>query len=321
MINVIKLKENILNGYKVTKKDALSLLDSDLELLCKCANELRKHFLGNSFDICTIINGKSGLCSENCKYCAQSSHYKTSIQKYPLVDFNTLKKDALYNENKGILRYSVVTSGKSLSDEELSKVCKSYIKLRNISNISLCASHGLLSLNQFKKLKEAGVTRYHNNLETSRRNFKNICTTHSYDDKINAIKNAMKAGLEVCSGGIFGLGENMEDRIDMAFEILNLGIKSIPINILNPIKGTPYENNSILTIDEICRVIAIYRFIIPNAAIRLAGGRNLMSDKGKKAFLSGANAAISGDMLTTLGITIDEDMKLLKNIGFEVRKI
>lgn len=321
MINVIKLKENILNGYKLTKEDALSLLDSDLELLCKCADELRKHFLGNSFDICTIINGKSGRCSEDCKYCAQSSHYKTSIQKYPLVDFNTLKKDVLYNENKGILRYSVVTSGKSLSDEELSEVCKSYIKLRNTSNISLCASHGLLSLDQFKKLKEAGVTRYHNNVETSRRNFRNICTTHTYDDKINALKNAMKAGLEVCSGGIFGLGENMEDRIDMAFEIRDLGIKSIPINILNPIKGTPYENNSILTIDEICRVIAIYRFIIPNAAIRLAGGRNLMNDKGKKAFLSGANAAISGDMLTTLGINIDEDMKLLKNLGFEVKKI
>lgn len=321
MINVIKLKENILNGYKLTKEDALSLLDSDLELLCKCADELRKHFLGNSFDICTIINGKSGRCSEDCKYCAQSSHYKTSIQKYPLVDFNTLKKDVLYNENKGILRYSVVTSGKSLSDEELSEVCKSYIKLRNTSNISLCASHGLLSLDQFKKLKEAGVTRYHNNVETSRRNFRNICTTHTYDDKINALKNAMKAGLEVCSGGIFGLGENMEDRIDMAFEIRDLGIKSIPINILNPIKGTPYENNSILTIDEICRVIAIYRFIIPNSAIRLAGGRNLMNDKGKKAFLSGANAAISGDMLTTLGINIDEDMKLLKNLGFEVKKI
>ncbi|MEG2739160.1 biotin synthase BioB [Clostridium sp.] len=321
MINVLKLKENILDGYKLTKEDALNLLDSDLELLCTCANELRKHFLGNSFDICTIINGKSGRCSEDCKYCAQSAHYKTSIEKYSLVDFDTLKKDALYNENKGILRYSVVTSGKSLSDKELDEMCKSYIKLKNTSNISLCASHGLLSLNQFQKLKESGVTRYHNNLETSRRNFKNICTTHTYEDKINALKDAMKAGLEVCSGGILGLGENMEDRIDMAFELRNLGITSIPINILNPIKGTPFENNPLVTIDEICRIIAIYRFIIPTSAIRLAGGRNLMSDKGKKAFLSGANAAISGDMLTTLGITIDDDMTLLKNLEFEVKNI
>ena len=171
--------------------------------------------------------------------------------------------------------------------------------------------------NQYKKLKEAGLTRVHNNLETSKGNFKNVCTTHTFDEKIKAIKNAQRAGLNVCSGGIMGLGESMEDRIDMVLEIRSLGILSIPVNMLNPIKGTPFENNKMLTNEDMCRIVAVFRFLIPNAAIRLAGGRGLLEDKGESCFLSGANAAISGDMLTTSGITIKEDMELLEKIGYK----
>lgn len=170
---------------------------------------------------------------------------------------------------------------------------------------------------QFKKLHETGVERVHNNLESSRCHFPEVCTTHSFDDKVNAIKAAQKAGMSVCSGGIMGIGETMEDRIDMALELRSLGINSVPVNILNPIAGTPYEHNKRLSDTEIQRIIALYRFILPKAFIRLAGGRGLLADKGLACFKSGANAAISGDMLTTSGISIDTDMKMIKELGFK----
>ena len=316
---VQQLKSAIINGYQVTKADALMLCGEPLNELCSAANELREHFCGNAFDICTIINGKSGRCSENCKYCAQSGHYCTEVEEYPLLTSDTILKEANYNHTRGILRFSIVTSGRNLSDTEMDEVCESYRAIQENCDISICASHGLLSFEQFQQLKAAGVSRYHNNLETSRRNFPNICTTHTYDDKIQAIKNAQAAGLAVCSGGIMGLGETMEDRIDMALDIRDLGIKSIPVNILNPIKGTPFENLPKLADDEVRRIIAIFRFILPDGAVRLAGGRGLLADKGKAAFQSGANAAISGDMLTTSGISISDDMAMLKDLQFEAR--
>lgn len=315
------LKNKILSGYRITKDDALSLIGSDLDELRKAANNIRLYFCGNSFDICTITNGKSGKCTEDCKYCAQSSHYKVDIDEYELLNSKNILDDAAYNNDRGILRYSVVTSGRDLSDSELKIMCDCYKNINDKCKISLCASHGLLTYDQFLRLKSSGVQRYHNNLETSRRNFKNICTTHTYDDKIEALKNAQKAGLELCSGGILGLGETMEDRIDMALELRDLGIKSIPINILNPIKGTPFGNLNILEQEEVERVVSIFRFILPNSALRLAGGRGLFKDKGKSIFLSGANAAISGDMLTTSGISISDDMSMIKSIGFEVNRL
>ena len=316
-----ELKEKILDGYIINKKDALLLLNEDLDLLCKYADELREHFCKDSFDMCTIINGKSGKCSENCKYCAQSSHFNTSVEEYPLLDLETIKEDAKYNDEKGVLRYSVVTSGKRLSDKEVDTLCEVYEKIKKETKLSLCASHGLLSFENFQKLKAAGVTRYHNNLEASRNFFPQICTTHTYDDKINTIKAAQMAGLEVCSGGIMGLGETMEDRIDMVLDLREIGIKSIPVNILNPIKGTPMENNRPISKEEAQRIVAIYRFIIPEGTIRLAGGRGLLDDKGRAIFNSGANAAITGDMLTTAGITIDDDMSMLKELGYKVNMI
>ena len=247
MNTVQTLKEKAMQGVSITKEEALSLADQPLDELCQAANELREHFCDNVFDLCSIINGKSGKCSENCKYCAQSSHFCTAVEEYPLLDSTTILQEAQHNYKNGILRFSVVTSGRALSDQEVDDICKTYRRLKDESGISLCASHGLLTYPQFVKLKEAGVTRYHNNLETSRRNFPNICTTHTYDDKIQAIKHALKAGLEVCSGGIMGLGETMEDRIDMVIDIRELGITSVPVNVLNPIPGTPFAELPKLT--------------------------------------------------------------------------
>lgn len=317
-MKVKELKEKVLNGKLIGKEEALFLAkEAPLKELIEAANEIRKHFCEDKFDICTIINGKSGKCSENCKFCAQSSFYDTHIKEYSLLNSKAIVKEAKYNDERGVLRFSIVTSGRKLSDKEIDSVCESIKEINKNTSVSVCGSFGLLSEEQYKKLKEAGLTRVHNNLETSRKNFKNICTTHTFDEKVQAIKNAKNAGLNICSGGIMGLGETMEDRIDMALELRELGVLSIPVNILNPIKGTPFENNKLLTNDEICRIVAVYRFLIPNGAIRLAGGRGLLQDKGESCFLSGANAAISGDMLTTSGITIKEDMNLLKKIGYK----
>lgn len=309
--------EKILSGKAITKEDALNLYNSPLDELCQCADEIRKHFCANKFDICTIINAKSGKCSENCKYCAQSSFYSTCVQEYPLLSPQEVAKQAKENFERGVLRFSIVTSGKKLSDSEIEKVCEIIKAIKNECDIKVCISCGLLNKEQFSKLKEAGASRVHNNLETSEKNFRNVCTTHSFQDKVNAIKAAQSSGLSVCSGGIMGIGETIEDRIDMAFSLKELGIKSVPINMLNPIKGTPYENLSPLTEDDMRRIAAVYRFILPDASIRLAGGRGLMEHKGYDCFKSGANATISGDMLTTAGITIEKDIETIEALGYE----
>lgn len=309
----------VLQGRQISREEALWLYQQPLEALCRKADEIRAHFCSNGFDICTIINGKSGCCSENCRFCAQSAHNHTGAEEYPLLPNEEILAQAKVNDAQGVLRYSIVTSGKRLSDEEVERMCHAVGQIRKETNIAVCISFGLLNEEQYRRLKEAGVTRVHNNLETSRRNFPNVCTTHTFDDKINAIRAAQAAGLSVCSGGIMGLGETVEDRIDMALTLRELGIRSVPVNMLNPIPGTPFAQNKKLTSEDMCRIVAVYRFLLPDASIRLAGGRGLLADKGKSCFRSGANAAISGDMLTTAGITVATDMELLQELGYEVR--
>lgn len=317
---VEELKEKVLAGESISREDALRLSEAPLEELSEAADEIRKRFCGNVFDMCTIINGKCGKCSEDCKYCAQSAHYHTACgESYGLLSTEALLEQAKYNDERGVLRYSIVTSGRALSDGEVEQACESIRTIRRETGIQVCVSFGLLKEEQFRKLKEAGVSRVHCNLESSERFFPEVCTTHTYAEKIETLRAAKRAGLSICSGGIMGLGETMEDRIDMVLTARELGVKSIPVNLLNPIPGTPYEKNRILTNEELCRITAVFRFLIPDGMIRLAGGRGLTGDKGEKCFRSGANAAISGDMLTTAGITVETDMELMKNLGYEVR--
>ncbi|MGI6258020.1 MAG: biotin synthase BioB [Anaerovoracaceae bacterium] len=311
------MKEKVAGGGKITREEALALYEAPLEELCAAADEIREQFCGKGFDICTIVNGKSGRCSEDCKFCAQSSHYATQVEEYPILSTRELTGQAKYNDDRGVLRYSIVTSGKKISHEEVEEMCGAIEKIRRETGIAVCVSFGLLDEGQYRKLHQAGATRVHNNLETSRRFFPEICTTHTYDDKIRAIRAAQAAGMSVCSGGIMGLGETVEDRIDMALELRDLGIRSVPINFLNPIPGTPFEKNEKITPEEARRIAAVYRFILPDASIRLAGGRGLLDDLGEACFRSGANAAISGDMLTTPGITIEKDMALIRKLGYE----
>lgn len=320
-MNIVdELKKKILEGGQTDREEALLLADAPLEELTAAANEIRGKICGNGFDLCTIINGKCGRCSEDCKYCAQSIHYHTACSEtYPLLDTGQLLEGAKYNDARGVLRYSIVTSGRKLSDKEVDQVCESIRTIKKETSIEVCVSFGLLKEEQFRKVKEAGASRVHCNLESSRRYFPEVCTTHTYDEKIETLKAAKRAGLSVCSGGILGLGETTEDRIDMVLTARELGVKSIPMNLLNPIPGTPYEHNRPLTAEEACRCAAVFRFLIPDASIRLAGGRGLLGDQGKACFQSGANAAISGDMLTTAGITVETDMELIKKLGFEAR--
>ena len=319
-ISIRQLKEKVLAGEWISREEALRLSNAPLEELTAAADELRQHFCGNQFDMCTIVNAKCGTCSEDCKYCAQSAHYHTACENsYGLLSTEELLRHAREQAKRGVLRYSIVTSGRALPDREVDQVCGSIRAICTETPMKVCISLGLLKEEQFTKLKEAGASRVHCNLETSRRFFPQVCTTHSFDEKIAALKAAKRAGLSLCSGGIMGLGETMADRIDMVITARELGVTSVPVNLLNPIPGTPYEHHQVLDNDELCRITAIFRFLLPDGRIRLAGGRGLTGDKGEKCFTSGANAAISGDMLTTAGITVETDMALMKKLGYEVK--
>lgn len=311
--------KEIINGRRLSRADDVSfLLTEDLGELCRGADEIRRALCGNRVDLCSIINGRSGRCGEDCKFCAQSACNHAKIEEYPFLEPDEIAKDCKTHADRGIRRYSVVTAGRALSGAEMERALMAYRAMKEAGGIGLCASHGLLSQEDFNRLKEAGVSRYHANLETSERYFPFICTTHTYEDKLEVIRRARRAGLSVCSGGILGMGETWEDRIDMAFSLHELEIRSIPINFLQSIKGTPLEDMQPLSEEEILRSIAVFRYINPDAYVRLAAGRNRMAESGKKAFCSGANAAITGDMLTTSGNQIADDVEMLSAMGFDL---
>lgn len=319
-----ELKDKVLGGYEVTREDIDRLLEisvenkEDFETLLKSANEIREKFCGNYFNLCTILNAKSGHCSENCKYCAQSIHYKTNADVYPLVNKEKALEMAKEVRKDGAHRFSLVTSGRGLKGEEkdLLDLAEIYKYLKANTDIDLCASHGICTKKALQELKNAGVKTYHHNLESSRNFYGNICTTHTYQDRVDTIKNAHAVGLQVCSGGIFGLGESEKDRIDMALDLRELKVHSVPINILTPIAGTPLENIEGLDPDVIIKDIAIYRFILPKTYIRFAGGRIKLGEKAKLALQGGVNAVLTGNFLTTTGNTIESDKKMIKELGY-----
>ena len=291
----------------------------DLKELCEGADRIREHFIGDKVDLCSIINGRSGRCPEDCKYCAQSAHNHTSCEIYDFLPEEKIVEACKLNESEGVDRFSIVTSGRSLSGEEFEKAVHAYETMHAECKIDLCASMGFLNAEQLHRLHEAGVTSYHHNIETSKRNFPNICTTHTYEQKIETLKLVKKEGMCACSGGIIGMGETWEDRLDMAVSLAELCIDSIPINALMPIEGTPLENQPRLTEDEILRTIAFFRYINPEANIRLAAGRALLTNDGEIAFQSGASATITGNMLTTVACaTIQSDKQMLKDLGRDV---
>lgn len=320
-MDFLRLADEIISGRRLGRADDTdSFITADLDELLKGADRIRKALCGDHIDLCSIINGRSGRCPENCKFCAQSAHNCTGVDEYGFLDEETILDECQHNAEKGVHRFSIVTAGRTLSGADFDRAVSAYSRMNSSFDIELCGSHGLLTDEQFRRLKEAGVKRYHCNIETSRRNFPNICTTHSFDEKTACIKRAQAAGLQVCSGGIIGMGETWEDRVDMALTLAELGVDSVPINSLIPIKGTPLEELTPISEEDILRTVAIFRYILPTADIRLAAGRNLMEGCGRKAFLSGANSTITGDMLTTSGNGIADDTAMFRSMGFDIER-
>ncbi len=311
-----KTADEIIDGRRLRRGEDLSwMISEDLGQLRAGADRIRSAFRGDKVDLCTIINGKSGRCSEDCRFCAQSNRYDGVCDSYGFLDCDTIVSEAKSNWSEGVDRFSIVTSGRALNGEEFRRALEAYRRMHEETGLQLCASMGLLTRQQLQQLKDAGVSRYHENIETSRRFFPQICTTHTYDDKIQVIRAAQEIGLSVCSGGIIGMGETWEDRIDMAISLAELDIRSIPINVLTPIPGTPLAGRDRLSDSEILRTVAIFRYVVPEADIRMAAGRVLCENHGAALFESGASAAITGNMLTTTGATIREDRQMLIDLG------
>lgn len=321
MVDIKNLKEKVMQGGRLSKEEALSLCGiepSRQEELWQSAYEITRKFCPRVFDSCSIVNARSGKCPENCKWCAQSAHYKTSIETYSLIGREECMRIAEHNRRQGIRRFSLVTSGRAMKGEALDTVCGYYRELRDKGGMHLCASMGLLDREELQKLYDSGVTRYHCNLEAAPSYFSKLCSTHTVEDKIRTINIAREIGFEVCSGGIIGMGETRRQRVELALELLRVEPHSIPINLLCPIPGTPLENVEPLPEEEVLTTIAIFRFIHPAVILRFAGGRSRLSrDVQLRALRIGMNGGVVGDLLTTIGSKVAEDKELVERADYE----
>lgn len=299
----------------MNKQELLKLYDLDLkELISKAEKITNENFPQKEIEVCSIISAKTGKCSENCKYCSQSIHNHADILCHPLLKVEEVKQAALKAKENGATRFCIVTSGKSESSKDFTKILEMIKAVASIEGIHCCASLGLLNEEQIKQIKEAGVERFNHNINTSKNYHSKICTTHNFEDRINTVKLLTKHNIEACCGVILGMGETKEDRIDMALSLAELNPKTVPINVLNPIKGTQlegYENK--ITEEEVIRTICIFRIAIPKAILRYAGGRKtrLSFETQKLGLRAGINGMLSGDYLTTDGVDLSLDRELI----------
>lgn len=314
------LTERVLEGGEATFEEASRLMEiarqRDIVSLISFANIIREELKGHVIDLCAIINAKSGRCSEDCSFCSQSAHYITDIERYPLVSMEKIAESAKEASNIGANRFGIVVSGENIKDPgELKSICTAIEDMPSRVDIGRCASLGTLTRETARDLKKAGLERYHHNLETSESFFPKICTTHSYQERVNTVKIAKEEGFRVCCGGIFGLGETPEQRLEFAFTLKELEVDSIPLNFLNPIPGTPLENAPPIPPMEILKIIAVFRFIHPTKDIRVCGGRqrNLRGIQ-PLMYLAGANATMIGNYLTTSGSNPKEDLQLIEDL-------
>jgi biotin synthase len=314
--------KSVLSGCRLDITSAMSLSlvrGPDLWDLFAAAGRIREHFRGSSVDICSIVNAKSGACSEDCAYCAQSSHHSTAAHVYPLISTDEIAKAARTAKKNGARRFCIVTSGRSIdSREDLEKIAQG-VRLVREHDLSPCATLGKLTRDQLSFLKDAGLERYHHNIETSRNYFSRICTTHTFDERLEVLGCARSLRLSACSGGILGMGETMEDRIQMAFTLRELDVDSVPINFLMPIAGTPLENTSAITPLEALQSIALFRFILPDKEIRVCAGRGTALRRlHPLIFTAGADGFMIGNYLTTSGLDPNEDLAMIRDLGLQV---
>jgi biotin synthase len=318
-----KLEEKIIKGGTLRKDEArwiVSLSAQHIFDLMDAASRIRKHFRGDYVDLCAIINAKSGACPEDCSYCAQSSKSSAGIAVFPLLGEKAIFEKAEEARQGGARRFCIVTSGRKVSGRELERVADAVSKIRALGLLP-CATLGLLSEREIQLLKASGLERYHHNIETSERFFSSICSSHTYRDKIRTIDAAKAAGISLCSGGIFGLGEEWEDRIDMAFALREIGPDSVPVNFLTPIKGTPLGSREMLPPLEALKIIALLRFVLPDREIRVCGGRmQTLGDFHPFIFVAGADGLLSGNYLTTTGRSFEDDLELIRRQALRTEK-
>ena len=312
--------EKIIRGDDISLEEASSLATAEgasLFGLFAAASRIREHFRGRSADLCSIVNAKSGACPEDCSYCAQSSRSRADIPVYPLMQEDAVMAKTHEAKAAGVRRFCIVTSGRKVGRSELEAIASMIGKVRRIGLLP-CATLGLLGRDELSLLKDSGLERYHHNLETSERFFSEICSTHTHGDKIRTIEAARAAGLSVCSGGIFGLGETWEDRIDMAFALRDLAVDSVPINFLIPVSGTVLEGRERLHPLEALKIISLYRFVLPEREIRVCGGRRqVLGEFNSMVFMAGADSLLTGNYLTTTGCTYEDDLRLIRHHGLE----
>lgn len=315
--------DRIIDGGKITFEEAERFIElpewsSVLELAAQ-ATRIREKFCSKQVDLCALVNAKAGNCSEDCSFCSQSAHYHTDISTYPLMSADQIIERAKQAKAFGATRFCIVTANRALSDEDLPVLCEAVRRIKKEVGIEAECSLGFITEEQLLQLKAAGMTRYNHNLETCESHFPNICTTHTYQDRVNTIKMLHKHGIESCCGGILGLGETRKGRMELAFALAELDVTCAPINILNPRPGTPLADEDSPGPQEVIKTIALFRFILPKAKLELGGGREVnLRDFQSMAFLAGANSLIIGGYLTTLGRQPAQDIKMLQDVGFTV---
>jgi biotin synthase len=321
---IAELGERVLAGGHITREEAMELFElegsPDILDLLSWANRVREHFKGNKIHLCSIVNAKAGACSENCSFCAQSSFYQTGSPRYGFIDPEPVAEAADEAKKIGVTAVGLVAAWKGLNEGPiLDEVCDRVRELKAGGKTRPDVSLGIIKSQRVAdRLKEAGVECYGHNLESSRRFFPRTCTTHTYDDRLDTIGYLKQAGIKICSGGIIGMGETREDRCDLAFSLKGIGANVVPVNILNPIKGTPFEDNPPLSVLEILKTIACFRFILPRQEIMIAGGRTVnLRDAQSMIFMAGASALMVGNYLTTLNQPVEKDLQMLKDLGLD----
>jgi biotin synthase len=290
-----------------------------LPSLMASAQRIREAFFANGIHFCVIINARCGSCSQNCAFCSQSAHHATGVDTYALIGSQAIEQQAADLEVSGAGCCGIVTSGPTVNDAELDEICNAIEAMRASGRPSVCASLGQLDVPSLKRLKAAGLTRYHHNLETSEAFYPQICTTQSWRARYDTVRAAQQAGLDVCCGGLFGLGENWADRVDLAVSLRDLDVRHVPINFFHARPGTPLEHQPPLTADEALRIVALYRHLLPTASLRVCGGRDkILGGRQHEAFAAGANAMMTGNYLTTPGVAPARDRAMLDELGLEL---
>jgi biotin synthase len=315
--------DKVLEGRSVSMKEILPLLEAkgpDVVDLVAVANRVRVEFNGNEIDLCSLLNAKSGKCSEDCAFCAQSAHYQTDAPTYPLMNADQMVKEAREAQKRRTGRFCLISSGRQLNDKEFEVILSGLDRIRKETTLDLDCSLGTLTEERAEALKKVGVTRYNHNLETAESHFSKICTTHSFQDRVQTIEVLKDQGFSICCGGIIGLGESPQQRLELAFSVKQLGIECIPFNILNPRPGTPLEHSEAIPPIEIIKTISLFRLVLPKGTIKIAGGREAnLRDLQSLALLAGANGLIVGNYLTTPGRNAEDDLTMIKDVGFQIK--